>query len=250
MELRSCANCILASLCIPLPFPDCWKFCFLVASKEYVHGARAHGKPQCVLLHHDFRDPATQQQRSLRMLRALPTYWVWKLEMHLGDCQNYGPFLGPYYNTGPNTGPNLGDPKKDHNFDNPPSMYVAEVRCSTVPRAALRRTPCSCPMSSPAMTPSISRIHPLLRPAKHVGDKGLGFRGLPHGSLGTSSLRSALLACLPQTIQLTIMLLSLYFGLRGRDISPMCAGLLKLTIWNLLEGLHVFSLCWVSSQTS
>ena len=39
---------------------------------------------------------------------------------HMGDCQNYGPFLGPYYNTGPNTGPNLGDPKRDHNFDNPP----------------------------------------------------------------------------------------------------------------------------------
>ena len=38
----------------------------------------------------------------------------------MGDCQNYGPFLGPYYNTGPNTGPNLGDPKWDHNFDNPP----------------------------------------------------------------------------------------------------------------------------------
>ena len=37
--------------------------------------------------------------------------------MGLGDCQNYGPFLGPYYNTGPN----LGDPKRDHNFDNPPS---------------------------------------------------------------------------------------------------------------------------------
>ena len=36
--------------------------------------------------------------------------------MHLGGCQNYGPFLGPYYNTGPN----LGDPKRDHNFDNPP----------------------------------------------------------------------------------------------------------------------------------
>ena len=35
---------------------------------------------------------------------------------HMGDCQNYGPFLGPYYNTGPN----LGDPKRDHNFDNPP----------------------------------------------------------------------------------------------------------------------------------
>ena len=38
----------------------------------------------------------------------------------MGNCQNYGPFLGPYYNTGPNTGPNLGDPKRDHNFDNPP----------------------------------------------------------------------------------------------------------------------------------
>ena len=35
---------------------------------------------------------------------------------YLGDCQNYGPFLGPYYSTGPN----LGDPKWDHNFDNPP----------------------------------------------------------------------------------------------------------------------------------
>ena len=38
----------------------------------------------------------------------------------MGDCQNYGPFLGPYYNTGLNTGLNLGDPKRDHNFDNPP----------------------------------------------------------------------------------------------------------------------------------
>ena len=35
---------------------------------------------------------------------------------HMGDCQNYGPFLGPYYNTGPN----LGDPKRGHNFDNSP----------------------------------------------------------------------------------------------------------------------------------
>ena len=41
---------------------------------------------------------------------------------HVGDCQNYGPFLGPYYNTGPNTGPNLGDPKRDHNFDNLPLL--------------------------------------------------------------------------------------------------------------------------------
>ena len=30
---------------------------------------------------------------------------------YMGDCQNYGPFLGPYYNTGPNTGPNLGTQK-------------------------------------------------------------------------------------------------------------------------------------------
>ena len=35
---------------------------------------------------------------------------------HMGDCQNYGPFLGPHYNTGPN----LGDPKRGHNFDNSP----------------------------------------------------------------------------------------------------------------------------------
>ena len=34
----------------------------------------------------------------------------------MGNCQNYGPFLGPCYNTGPN----LGDPKRDHNFDSSP----------------------------------------------------------------------------------------------------------------------------------
>ena len=44
-----------------------------------------------------------------------------KIENQMGDCQNYGPFLGPYYNTGPNMGPNLGNPKKDHNFDNLPN---------------------------------------------------------------------------------------------------------------------------------
>ena len=49
----------------------------------------------------------------------------------LGDCQNYGPFLGPYYNTGPNTGLNLGDPKRDHIFDNPPSSLL-EVPVATV----------------------------------------------------------------------------------------------------------------------
>ena len=32
--------------------------------------------------------------------------------IYMGDCQNYGPFLGPYYNTGPTTGLNLGDPKR------------------------------------------------------------------------------------------------------------------------------------------
>ena len=41
-------------------------------------------------------------------------------KVHMGDCQNYGPFLRLYYNTGPNTGPNLGDPTRDHNYDNPP----------------------------------------------------------------------------------------------------------------------------------
>ena len=49
-------------------------------------------------------------------------YWAYALQgrssVHVGNCQNYGPFLGPYYNRGPNTGPNLGDPTRDHNFDN------------------------------------------------------------------------------------------------------------------------------------
>ena len=42
----------------------------------------------------------------------------------MGDCQNFGPFLGPYYNTGPNTGPNLGNQKRDHNSDNHPYICV------------------------------------------------------------------------------------------------------------------------------
>ena len=41
----------------------------------------------------------------------------------MGNCQNYGPFLGPYFNTGPN----LGDPKRDHNFDNPPYSVCLEI---------------------------------------------------------------------------------------------------------------------------
>ena len=58
-----------------------------------------------------FKQPG-QQNGNHANVRAIQDY--------MGDCQNYGPFLGPYYNTGPNTGPNLGDPKWDHNFDNPP----------------------------------------------------------------------------------------------------------------------------------
>ena len=50
------------------------------------------------------------------------SYYVYYIytQSHMGDYQNYGHFLDPYFNTGPNTGPNLGNPKKDHNFDNPP----------------------------------------------------------------------------------------------------------------------------------
>ena len=53
-----------------------------------------------------------------------------KSRTNLGDCQNYGPLLGPYYNTGPNKGPNLGDPKRDHNFDNPPPSLNPKLRGS------------------------------------------------------------------------------------------------------------------------
>ena len=48
----------------------------------------------------------------------------------MGDCRNYGPFWGPYYNTGPNTGPNLRDPKRDHNFDNPPYNFRQPATCN------------------------------------------------------------------------------------------------------------------------
>ena len=54
-----------------------------------------------------------------------PSHWTMNCPLtlgqnHLGDCQNYGPFLGPY----DNTGPNLGDSKRDHNFDNPPNGFL------------------------------------------------------------------------------------------------------------------------------
>ena len=58
----------------------------------------------------------------------------------MGDCQNYGPFLGPYYNTGPNTGPNLRDPKRDHTFDNP--LYVNET-CSLEVVSVVQGLACS-----------------------------------------------------------------------------------------------------------
>ena len=64
--------------------------------------------------------------RVLEQRAELKGTWkmTWKqggaCDRDMGDCQNYGPFLGPYYSTGPNTGPNLGDPKRDHNFDNDP----------------------------------------------------------------------------------------------------------------------------------
>ena len=53
-----------------------------------------------------------------------------------GIVKFYGPFLGPYYNMGPNTGPNLGDPKRDHNFDNPP--FISGLVLSVL---TLRRRP-------------------------------------------------------------------------------------------------------------
>ena len=56
----------------------------------------------------------------------------------MGDCQNYGPFLGPYYNTGPNTGPNLRDPKRDHNFDNPPCGLGFRVEGAQLPEPTIR----------------------------------------------------------------------------------------------------------------
>ena len=63
---------------------------------------------------------ARSLQDLLQSLRkVLSTY-----KLYVGNCQNYGPFLGPYYNMGPNTGPNLGDPKRDHNFDSSPCILV------------------------------------------------------------------------------------------------------------------------------
>ena len=76
--------------------------------------------------------------------------WIWVtviivqvLGKYMGDCQNYGPFLGPDYNTGPNTGPNLGDPKRDHNFDNSPYDYwvLGPLRFHVVHRGVFPQRP-------------------------------------------------------------------------------------------------------------
>ena len=61
--------------------------------------------------------------QSLATSKAVAKLGCQALSRSMGDCQNYGPFVDPYYNTGPNTGPTLGDPKRDHNFDNPPYIY-------------------------------------------------------------------------------------------------------------------------------
>ena len=54
------------------------------------------------------------------------------LLLQVGNCQNYGPFLGPYYNTGPN----LGNSKRDHNFDNPPSEIAEHPSAEMLPGAS------------------------------------------------------------------------------------------------------------------
>ena len=82
--------------------------------------------------------------RGLKGSEGVNTYIGTIDVVYMGDCQNYGPFLGPYYNTGPNTGPYLGDPKRDHNFDNPPyeaydkrSLQGSTSRLSLNPKPAL-----------------------------------------------------------------------------------------------------------------
>ena len=65
----------------------------------------------------------------------------------MGDCQNYRPLLGPYYNTGPN----LGDPKKDHNFDNPPGIMCI---LGSVGIALQRTSPADVPVPTRRPSPT------------------------------------------------------------------------------------------------
>ena len=78
---------------------------------------------------------ALGRQRGLgfRVSEYVPDIYIY-IYIHMGDCQNYGLFLGPNFNMGPNTGPNLGNPKRDHNFDNPPYIhrYIYKDRPQTV----------------------------------------------------------------------------------------------------------------------
>ena len=95
---------------------------------------RIHSPQYCRFLHMDtqlLHTPMCQtntvythrsQQQKTRFTYAI------SLHDYMGDCQNYGPFLGPYYNTGPNTGPNLGHPKRGHNFGNPPHAVLVVSR--------------------------------------------------------------------------------------------------------------------------
>ena len=54
-------------------------------------------------------------------INEVSTYIYIYICMYMDGCQNYGPFLGPHYNTAPNI---LGYPKRDHNFDNHPYIYI------------------------------------------------------------------------------------------------------------------------------
>ena len=77
-----------------------------------------------------------KSNRRFRGLELIPlSRWIW------GYCQNYDPFLGPYYTTGPNTGPNLGDPKRDHNFDNPPHEVYGDHLISIYLRGTINPKP-------------------------------------------------------------------------------------------------------------
>ena len=43
--------------------------------------------------------PLYRNQLSSRYSKMSSPYWT---KMHMGGCQNCGPFLGPYYSTAPN----------------------------------------------------------------------------------------------------------------------------------------------------
>ena len=73
--------------------------------------------------------------------RILMFMWSF-MALHMGGCQNYGPFLGPQYSTAPKI---LGHPKGDHNFDSQP--YGS-------PSGALATTPWT-PLKLPVVQPRL-----------------------------------------------------------------------------------------------